>query len=829
MFCSLLALTTAAIAQDAPPPAPDAPPPDPRPPPTTIGVTEPVFLPPALTAPMVPTWPPDVPIAPDQAPVGVDLELLVDEKGAVEEVKVVAGEEPFASAAVALAKGTTFQPATEDGAPVAVWVPVHLEYLPPAINVVGVIRIAGGGRLPAVGLPVTIAGQTALTDEEGRFAFRGIPPGQHRLQVLDEDLRVETQSVEVKEGEAVELDLWAKPTKLDLGIVGTYRRERDVTTRRTLTAEELRTTPGTMGDPLRAVSNLPGAVRTPLDAGWLLIRGGDPRDTGVYIDGVRVPLIYHLGGFTSVVHPGFVERVDFYPGGQYARYGRATAGAVDLVTRDRPEHVEVRAGLNVILAGAYAAVPIGKKAGITLGARRSYLDAVLNAVPGVTEEQAKVAPRFWDWQLRADAGPFSVFGLGYVDSINASTSEGQEAEVSLQTQRLHGAWRDDELLGKPLLVKPWIAFDQTELVIAVLDRQQLAQTLSGGGRLELADDGEGKVGWSLGADVQSDWYGIRLNHIDRYASVTSPDVYGDLRFGDSWRVVAGLRLDTLFVTDQIPRAAPSPRFSAEVPVNDFFVVHGDAGIYHQLPPLELLVAPPEGAALQMERAYAAGAGGSFRYGPWRLDLDAFNRFMDRMTAYEEDGSLGQGQGQAWGIESMFKYQRGRVSGWVTYSFTASLRRQEAFDDDHVDPDEDEWDYSPYDQPHTVVAVAAFDLGKNWTFASRWRYASGFPIECLKGDAPYCDKYVQGYDVFLQQNLQLDPGRTEPFHALDLKISRQAIYRRWHLDFYLDVQNVYNRRVAEPLISGIWEGYGTQTYGYGLPVLPIFGVEGVFGG
>lgn len=799
MLCLLLAGTALAAdpAPEAPaPPAPDAP--------------DAAFVPPVPTAPIAVTWPADFPAALDATPVAVDLEILVDEQGKVEEATVVAGVEPFASLALAAARAATFVPATENGEPVAVYLPLHLEFAPPPINVEGVVRKAGGSRAPAAGVAVTVAGRTVLTDGDGRFAFRGLPPGDHEVALRGEEVSAEPTRFALAPDEAVRLELWVRPERLDEGIVGTYRVEREEVLRRSLTAEEIRTTPGTMGDPLRAVANLPGAVRTPLDAGWLLIRGGDPRDSGVYVDGTRVPLIYHLGGFTSVVHPGFVERVDFYPGGQSARYGRATAGAVDLITRPRPEGLEVRAGTNIVQLGAYAAVPIGARAGVTAGFRRSYLDWVLGAVPGVTEEQAGIAPRFWDWQARADVGPFGVFGLGFVDTLDASTQEGYAASIALQSHRIHGDWRG-RLAGKPVIVRPWASTQLDRLTIEVLDKRDVVATWATGGRAELADDGDGPWGWSAGVDASFDRVALDYQHVYvRYGTVSTPDAYADVRLGDRVRVVLGARLDTLTVSGQVPRAELSPRAAATVPLTDWLTLVADGGLYHQPPSSGLLVGTPEGSALPLERSYGAGVGARVRFGPWSFDVDTYNRRMDHIAVYEADESLGQALGAAYGVETMARYDGRRAAAWVTAAWSRSLRREEAFEG---------WSFGPYDQPITVNTVGTVDLGRNWTVASRWRYASGFPVA---GNDP------TAYDVFTSTSVPLEGDRTEPFHALDLKISKQGVWRAWHLDAYLDVQNVYNRRVAEPVISGIWEVYGTRTYGFGLPVLPILGVEGVFG-
>lgn len=81
----------------------------------------------------------------------------------------------------------------------------------------------------------------------------------------------------------------------------------------------------------------------------------------------------------------------------------------------------------------------------------------------------------------------------------------------------------------------------------------------------------------------------------------------------------------------------------------------------------------------------------------------------------------------------------------------------------------------------------------------------------------------------QELLEADvEQRLEPFHALDLKVSKRFLARRWRVEAFLDLQNAYNRRVPEPVSAGLGEVYVAHSYGYGLPVLPIIGFEGVLG-
>src|SRR5262245_37914819 len=88
-----------------------------------------------------------------------------------------------------------------------------------------------------------------------------------------------------------------------------------------LSRTEVHLMPGAFGDAFRAIDALPGV--TPLASGvpFFYVRGAPPGNVGYFIDGVRVPLLYHVVIGPSVIHPELVERVDVYRGGYPASYG----------------------------------------------------------------------------------------------------------------------------------------------------------------------------------------------------------------------------------------------------------------------------------------------------------------------------------------------------------------------------------------------------------------------------------------------------------------------------------------------------------------------------
>lgn len=854
---------------------------------TSVEEPDLAFLPPVPLTPLLFSWPEGA--DPTEGPLTVTLLLTIGTTGAVQDVTVF-GVQPaldedrvaaWSTRAVALARQLRFAPATEGGVPVEVELPLTIPFTPPPLRVHARLLLEDGTPLANTLIELRQAAvrvASGTTDAEGVVDFRGLADGEYTVVVdaaslsastldlspfdasgtADHPFYTDSETISLKGDEAADITLYAHAPELGpiLGLIARYDKVRPEVVKHTLSADEVRTTPGTMGDPLRAIANLPGAVRTPLDAGWLIVRGGDPRDTGVYIDGVRVPLIYHLGGFTSVIHPGFVDHVDFFPGGQSARYGRSTAGVVDLTTRAPSDRVEARAGANIILAGAYLSVPVRARAaaaeprtwtpgswqpggsestpvwvpgswsappvpgervgGFAAGFRRSYLDAIMRSIPSITDEQAAIAPRFWDWQARGDAslplGDVRVTGFGFVDSLDGSTGEGQQIVVKFNCQQVQGDWQGTAF-GKPALIRPYMSYDLRQVTISAVDRQEDRLLISAGTRAELQDDGAGPLGYSAGVDLTVDNLQLAFNDVPRSGWIGSPEAYADVRFGQSSKLVLGLRTDTELITDQLPRFALSPRASFVRPISAALNLRADAGMYHQPPAAELLIGPPEGSALRLEYSWGGGGGATWKKGPVNIDLDAFGRKTENLTQYDADGSLGQGEGLAFGVETMTRLTTGRFAGWLSLSWTRSLRREET-----TTP----WTPAIYDQPLTLVLVGSEDLGKAWSLSSRFRFASGFP-------AP-ADETATAYDVLRSEAVPLtrdSNGRLPAFHALDVKISRHVVQHKLGLDFYLDIQNVYNRRIPEPVITGISDVYTVQAYGFGLTTLPILGVEGVY--
>ena len=311
------------------------------------------------------------------APAEIDVVLTVDATGAVTDVEVARSAGPVVDRAVSDgARRFRFRPATQDGIPIPVRLPFTQRFEPPppppapaAANLDAVIEglvVTRGTRAPVVGATIAAidaaTGQqfVATTDSHGIFSLpvRSGRPLEVRIAAAEHERFVQTEQLGTNQRLRVKYLIDRK----SYGQYESYVRaetDRTEVSRITLAGPEITRIPGTFGDPFRVISVLPGVTNV---AGLLplpIVRGNSPGTTGILLDGVRLPLLFHLLAGPSVIHPEFIDHVDFYPGGFPVTYGGYTGGIVDGVTRAaRPDEHRIDIDLNLTQTGVLVREPI---------------------------------------------------------------------------------------------------------------------------------------------------------------------------------------------------------------------------------------------------------------------------------------------------------------------------------------------------------------------------------------------------------------------------------------------------------------------------------------
>ncbi len=641
------------------------------------------------------------------------------------------------------------------------------------------------------------------------------------------------------------------------------RRPRRELTVVPVTREEVRRIPGSFGDALRSIQNLPGVARAPFLSGSLMVRGSAPADTLVLIDGTFLPAAYHFGGLGSTVSTEMIDRLDFYPGNFSARFGRATGGVVDIGLRPpMREGTRTTLHLGVIDAGAFVETALSPNVSVAASARFGWLGYLASPIIAAATGTATFFG-FWDYQSTADWRPtgrdrirFAVYGSG--DSVGMRQNDGSSMGIGLGYHLVQVSWAHQFSPRTALSIavstgwngltvtqspRPGMGAPEPDSIsLDSLPTHVRAEvTHSFGARHRLYVGFDGLFGWrTFTSDVDGDWErGMRVGpqRIRRSTEVTlaQPGAYVEalLSPAPSLRLRPGVRVD---VSGTTGTAIVSPRMTLEWSAWRNGTLKFGAGYFSQ-PSLDerVSVAPEllflanrvasEGGTPRPERAIHVGVGAEQRIsdrislsveGFYKSIQDALVGFpsLDLVIAGEEVRGTNRlrydGQGRVFGMEVLLRHRQGsRFFGWVAYTLMRAERR---------DGPGAAWRPFEFDQTHILTAVGSLRLGRGWELGVRFRYVTGRPT---------------GYDRALGIGLTGAnlPAGTEPwldrvpeFHQLDLRVEKQWVYPWGRLTFHFEVLNVYNRINAENVR---WDADHARSYpdGIFLPIVPNVGVRG----
>jgi TonB family protein len=818
----------------------------------------------------------------------VVLAVTISENGAVDEVSVQqSAGEAFDRAALEAARKFVFTPAEVDGAPSRVQILYQYQFAPPpeapkyAVFAGRVVNRNGGAAL--AGIEVRLAtGQAAQTDADGRFRIEPVEPGDQSVTLQGPELApLQTQET-FQAGQLLEANYeveLASPTAAaepsdDMEILVTAPPLRKQVASTEVSAREAVRVPGTQGDVLRVVENLPGVARGALGSGQLIVWGSEPQDTRVYVDGVPVPRLYHDGGLRSILSSDFVESVDLIPGGYGAPYGRGIGGLVTIDTANvSTDAVHGSVSVDVLDVQGSVKAPITKQLSAAAAVRRGHLADLLTGTWRKDIQDYIPIPRYSDGQARVryelDAQhSLELTGLLSSDrltrsSISADPTRSVRESRELDFQRVYLSYRGRSEEGDSVSITPFVGWDRSalsNLYGGIATDVNHSATL-GGARASWRRKAAPWLSFEVGADAE-----VSKHELRRRGSIGAPPREGDVRvFGqappdrisaDAWEVtqlgvapyaeldfelfdgalhiVPGLRADPSVtnVSKRTPVEGDQPeigvathhfelepRLSARYAISRTLAAKAAWGIYHQAQP-EDLSANFGNPTLTSARAMHWVVGLSWQVlESLSAELTAFYERSDDLPARSPLSSplagqalVAQGQGRAYGQQILIRQQVGqRFFGWISYSLVRSQRRAS---------ESSNYRLSDYDQTHVLTALASYDLGAGFEVGARVRYASGFPrTEVI--DAFYDVRRDQFQPVFGAHN-QL---RIPAFFAIDLRGAKKFSIGDTTLDVYVEVQNVSNHSNAEEIVYDA--SYSERDYVTGLPILPIAGVKWTF--
>lgn len=800
----------------------------------------------------------------------VDLVLSIDADGRVTAADVSeARGHGFDEAAQAAALAFRFEPARRGDQPVASKIlyrySFHLDRksAEPQATAAAVLR----GRVEVSGGDAALAGarivirrdqelvREVVSDATGSWEARDLAPGRYRLTVsadgfedysvsetlgADEEVTVKYRLVAVvDDGEATTI------------VVHGERPAREVT-RRTITRREMSRVPGTSGDALRSLQNLPGVARPPSLSGVLMVRGTPPTATPVFIEGMFLPNVYHLGGLSSVIPTELMEEINFYPGNYSVRFGRGLGGIVDVALRKTQDDGDYHGLAQIDLIDARAMlegpVPLVDGWNFVAGFRRSHVDAWL--VPLVDNEDTSIvaAPVYYDYQLFADKrlskdSYLRVGFLGYDDRvriIDRVAAEGGELDSvdningfgSLYTHRISDdlflevnltAARLDQHFQLSTILFDTVAYGSVARAEVSYKMWPNATLVTGLDVLVAPYETHAQIPEDPGPsapDIGS-FVTTPTRTVDDRGTFFQPAIFAEMQMAPTrrWQVVSGVRLD---YTHGIQHFDVSPRMTARYDIVQGFprtTLKGGSGYFFQPPGFDVELFKDDQTELRTMRSWQNSLGVEQELSQQvELSAEGFYNVLDDLISRgpDREGVLrynNEGEGRVYGAEFMLRYRADeRFFGWLAYTLSRSERTWADGEPSQV---------FGLDQTHIFTILGSYVLGAGWELGARFRYVSGNPYTPCEGGI-----FSSTSTSYLCVNGPDNSGRLPPFHQLDIRVDKTWTFDSFKLGAYLDLINAYNRSNPD-FMDYSYDKTESRPVSGSLPIVPSLGIRGEF--
>ena len=560
---------------------------------------------------------------------------------------------------------------------------------------------------------------------------------------------------------------------------------------------EIRDTPGSLGDPFRAIESKPGVVPVMSGVPYFFIRGAPPGNIGFFYDGVQVPLLFHVGAGPGVIPPPMVRRMDLHFGPMPASIGRIAGAAIEAEPNAPADRPKGEAAWRGIEASAVVESPLGNEVSGLVAGRWAF------GAPLLTYLVPSVGIGYGDYQARvvANTGPSEtvrVLTFGAFDYL-AEIKEDDSRRVLLDTSfhRLDVRYRRTGARAAEAAIT--VGYDRSRGAGA-----ELAEDFRIGARTSIERNViPGALRVRAGADATIDFYeivpsrercivdcqpgsiGYANQELSRVFAALFPSradlvvggfVEGLVLLAPGASITPGLRLDH-YVSLGETAVAIDPRLLGRFQVTPRLALLPAVGIASQRPGFAPIPALQMGGFQGgLQRSLQGSFGAEWSDRAMQLGATLFRHVTFGMTdpiGTLRGTSLDQlrfqqrWMGDAYGLELSARMALRRDLLFMgAYTLSRSTRVPEGVPIEIQVP-------SAFDRTHVLHLALLYDLGHGWRAGVRHVFYTGFPN-----------------DEFRTDHLpDPDAGRTRPFYRFDARVSKRwAVGKTGWVNLSLDLQN-----------------------------------------
>ncbi len=682
------------------------------------------------------------------------------------------------------------------------------------------------------------------TNRDGFFLISRIAPGRQVLRASYTGFVTVVDTLQVKSGDRIVLSIALETGELEMDEIAVEAEREGGAGMQTVRARDIERIPtlDVSGDLVSYLSTVPSVVLMGDRGGQVFIRGGEPTQNMILLDGIDIFQPFHVLGFYSAFPSEIVSRVDLYAGGYPGRYMGRISSVLDVRTRNGNKNtINASAALSPFTGSAHVEGPLIKGRVSVLGAgrlstlRRLARQYVADPLPY----------HFSDLfgKMHVVASQNSQLSLTVLDTYDRGTLT---AEDDFFERKDVIRWRNTAVGGRYLFAPTALSVLGEFLVTYSRLQSEFGPAAAPNRTADVRSvstslnmtyfTGPSEISWGFffrAPTTEAELDGLYQNLITRkyISSHTGAYIDSEIYLGAGLRVRPGLAVQAF-------GSAPislEPRLRMRLDLGRYHV-NGAVGLYRQhfigladrRDATSIFTAWIETPRNVPMRALHMIFGQRIEIAPGvELSVEGFRKEMDNIyisewTAFPSFTTrLQTASGTVNGVDVRLDLRHSRFFGFVTYGLSSTRYEVNPDSPAAIDPGKFR---PPHDRRHQVNVVAAADL-YGFTLSTRWQFGSGLPY------TP-----VQGFDGFILMDRAVDVARVRGFprviyesvpyraqlpayHRLDVTLERKfELIRSVDMTVQLGVLNAYDRNnlFALDLLT-------TQRSDQ-LPIIPVIGTK-----
>jgi hypothetical protein len=721
-----------------------------------------------------------------------------------------------------------------------------------------------------IGAKVEVVGTTqgAISDVKGYYRITGISVGTYRLrvtaqtyrQIVKTDIIVEAGKIKTYNFE-LKVDI-RQGSEVVVRAESFFPKAEDAKVSvNTLSQEEIRRAPGASEDVTRMMLAFPSVSTSSDSRSDLIVRGGNPSENYITIDGIEIPNINHFGsqgsagGGIGMINVDFLNDVTFSAGGFSAKYGDYLSSAMDIKFRDgNKTEYQSKAIASTIGIGALSEGPLQNgTSSYMVTFRKSYYDVVLKLfndgtptnLPVYTNANMKVIYDFGSHKLE-------LLGVAGEDDIVQQSQSTSQLDYTEQKQWQYMIGLSDKwLISKQSYLQTSISTTANRFSNVIvnpaggLDYQNVSRegeyVLKSDFLYRFSPQDLLEIGISGRAILDNENVYVR-SYVDDFGYFRSGTTYNRAvnttkanaylqytkMFFGRVSITGGVRYSYFAYLNNPSVAAPRVGISYDVQSNLKFNVA--AGIYYQAPPMVWLESDLRNRDMKYLQAQHLVLGTEYYPKPdIKVTIEGFYKAYKDYAASNTDpevslanfaidyGTFGLDE---WLVSKSIGYARGiDVSvqkklfsdfyGIFSYSYS---NIQFAGLDGVLRP-------GSFDSRNLMTVIFGYKIDTEWELGVRWRFAGGVPY------TPYdTSSSVIANKGVLNLN-QVNGSRYINYERLDIRLDYRTHFYNYNVVAFVDFQNVFGRQNVS---TQTWDQItNTPTLVYQSAFVPVIGVRAEF--